>query len=189
VWRGAASKIRKDFFLRHLAERGQRPVHHCPSKARPSAPRWRSPSNNALRDRAEHLHFPIGAAPEVALRWLLRLGLEDLRDRLPAALSLGQQRRVALARALVRPAHLMLFDEPFSALDAPLRARLRRELRSLQGEMAVTTIVVTHDPEEAAFLADEMLVLDDGGVLQAGPVEAVFSERNGGSPAWRRGCG
>jgi ABC-type Fe3+/spermidine/putrescine transport system ATPase subunit len=82
---------------------------------------------------------------------------------------------VALARALVRPAGLILLDEPLSALDAPLRARLRRELRDLQREIAATTIIVTHDPEEAAILADELLVLEDGRVLQAGPVQAVFS--------------
>ena len=124
---------------------------------------------------AEHLRFPIGAVPDLAQHWLERLGLSDLKDRLPAALSLGQQQRVALARALVRPAGLILLDEPLSALDAPLRARVRRELRDLQREIAATTIIVTHDPEEAAILADELLVLEDGRVLQAGPVQAVFS--------------
>jgi len=69
----------------------------------------------------------------------------------------------------------MLLDEPFSALDAPLRSRLRRELRDLQREIAATTIIVTHDPAEAAFLADELLVLNNGRVLQAGPTERVFS--------------
>jgi ABC-type proline/glycine betaine transport system ATPase subunit/ABC-type sulfate transport system permease component len=123
---------------------------------------------------AEQLRFPIGADPVAAQRWLDHLGLGPLKDRLPGALSRGQQQRVALARALVRPAHLILLDEPFSALDAPLRARLRRELRELQCEIAATTIIVTHDPEEAAFLADELLVLDDGQVLQAGPTEEVF---------------
>ncbi len=124
---------------------------------------------------AEHLRFPIGAAPDVAQHWLERLGLSDLKDRLPTTLSLGQQQRVALARALVRPADLLLLDEPFSALDAPLRARLRHELRDLQRDIAATTIIVTHDPEEAALLADELLVLEDGRVLQAGRVEAIFS--------------
>jgi ABC-type Fe3+/spermidine/putrescine transport system ATPase subunit/ABC-type sulfate transport system permease component len=124
---------------------------------------------------AEHLRFPIGADPDLALHWLERLGLGGLTDRLPAELSLGQQQRVALARALLRPVEVMLLDEPFSALDAPLRSRLRRELRDLQREIAATTIIVTHDPVEAAFLADELLVLDDGQVLQAGPTEEVFS--------------
>jgi ABC-type Fe3+/spermidine/putrescine transport system ATPase subunit/ABC-type sulfate transport system permease component len=123
---------------------------------------------------AEHLRFPIGADTDVAQYWLERLGLSDLKHRFPAALSLGQQQRAALARALVRPADLLLLDEPFSALDAPLRARLRHELRNLQREIAATTIIVTHDPDEAALLADELLVLDAGGVLQAGPVDRIF---------------
>jgi ABC-type nitrate/sulfonate/bicarbonate transport system ATPase subunit/ABC-type sulfate transport system permease component len=114
---------------------------------------------------AEHLRFPIGATPDDAKRWLSRLGLGDLTERRPAALSLGQRQRVALARALMRPADLLLLDEPFSALDAPLRARLRRELRDLQHEIALTTIVVTHDPTEAGMLADEILVLDEGRAL------------------------
>jgi ABC-type Fe3+/spermidine/putrescine transport system ATPase subunit/ABC-type sulfate transport system permease component len=124
---------------------------------------------------AEHLRFPIGAAPDMAQHWLERLGLSELKDRRPTMLSLGQQQRVALARALVRPADLLLLDEPFSALDTPLRARLRHELRDLQREIAATTIIVTHDPQEVALLADELLVLEDGRVLQAGPIEAIFS--------------
>jgi ABC-type molybdate transport system ATPase subunit len=81
---------------------------------------------------ARQLLFPAGAEVLVARHWLDRLGLSSLEERLPAALSLGQQQRVALARALVRPAILLLLDEPLSALDAPLRRRLREELRQLQ---------------------------------------------------------
>jgi len=122
----------------------------------------------------EQLRFPVGADPGKAEYWLDRLGLRGLEGRRPAALSLGQQQRVALARALVRPADLLLLDEPFSALDAPLRSRLRSELLSLQDELAATTILVTHDPAEAAVLADELLVLDGGRVLQSGPTAYVF---------------
>ena len=122
----------------------------------------------------QQLSFPVGADPEQAQYWLDRLGLRGLEERRPAALSLGQQQRVALARALVRPADLLLLDEPFSALDAPLRSRLRSELLSLQDELAATTILVTHDPAEAALLADELLVLDAGRVLQSGPTADVF---------------
>jgi molybdate transport system permease protein len=82
---------------------------------------------------------------------------------------------VALARAFSRPAELLLLDEPFSALDAPLRGRLRREFRALQADVDATTILVTHDPEEAFLLADELLILDAGRVLQAGPVETLFA--------------
>lgn len=123
---------------------------------------------------SEQLRFPVGAASGVAAYWINRLGLQGLEHRHPAALSLGQQQRVALARALNRPARLLLLDEPFSALDAPLRARLRRDFLALQGELPATTILVTHDPMEAALLADELLVLADGHVLQSGFVDQVF---------------
>ncbi len=123
---------------------------------------------------SEQLRFPVGADAGVAEHWINRLALQGLEQRRPAALSLGQQQRVALARALNRPARLLLLDEPFSALDAPLRARLRRDFLALQAELAATTILVTHDPMEAALLADELLVLAEGRVLQCGPAHQVF---------------
>ena len=124
---------------------------------------------------AEQLAFPVGAQPALARDWLLHLGLSGLEARKPAALSLGQRQRVALARALVRPCRLILLDEPFSALDTPRRRQLRQTLRALQNELSATTILVTHDPDEAALLADEILVLDQGQVLQAGKTAALFS--------------
>jgi ABC-type Fe3+/spermidine/putrescine transport system ATPase subunit/ABC-type sulfate transport system permease component len=124
---------------------------------------------------ARQLLFPAGAEALAARNWLDRLGLSGLEERLPNELSLGQQQRVALARALVRPATLILLDEPFSALDAPLRRRLRSEMRSLQREIEATMIIVTHDPDEAALLADEILILDKGRVLQTDETEAVFA--------------
>jgi ABC-type Fe3+/spermidine/putrescine transport system ATPase subunit/ABC-type sulfate transport system permease component len=127
---------------------------------------------------SEQLAFPAGADPQLARHWIDRLGLRGLESRRPDALSLGQQQRVALARALVRPASLLLLDEPFSALDAPLRARLRREMLALQNELTATTILVTHDPAEAAMLADEILVFENGRVLQAGPTDRVFRRPN-----------
>jgi len=126
----------------------------------------------------EQLSFPAGANLDLAKHWIDRLGLRGLEGRRPDALSLGQQQRVALARALVRPARLLLLDEPFSALDAPLRARLRREMLALQDELAATTILVTHDPAEAAMLADEILVFEAGRVLQSGPTDQVFRRPN-----------
>jgi ABC-type Fe3+/spermidine/putrescine transport system ATPase subunit/ABC-type sulfate transport system permease component len=122
----------------------------------------------------EQVRFPAGADPAAATYWIDRLGLRGLEQRRPAALSLGQQQRVALARALARPSGLLLLDEPFSALDAPLRARLRRQLLALQAEFTATTILVTHDPLEAALLADEVLVLKNGRALQSGPTDRVF---------------
>lgn len=120
------------------------------------------------------LAFPAGADPAIAAHWLERLGLDALEHRRPSQLSLGQQQRVALARALVRPTELLLLDEPFSALDAPLRGALRRELRALQAELPVVTLLVTHDPGEALLLADEILVLAEGRALQSGPGAEVL---------------
>ncbi len=122
----------------------------------------------------QHLQFPVGADAHMATHWIEHLGLRGLEHRRPAALSLGQQQRVALARAFVRPARLLLLDEPFSALDAPLRARLRQEFAMLQREISATTILVTHDPAEAALLADEILVLADGKALQSAPTPHIF---------------
>ena len=139
------------------------------------------PQNYALFPHltvSEQLAFPAGADAKLARHWLDRLGLRGLEARRPDALSLGQQQRVALARALMRPARLLLLDEPFSALDAPLRVRLRREMLALQSEIAATTIIVTHDPAEAAMLADEILICENGRVLQAGPTDAVFRRPN-----------
>jgi molybdate transport system permease protein len=118
----------------------------------------------------EQVQFAPDSDPDLTGFWLGRLGLRGLEQRQPAALSLGQQQRVALARALVRPSRLLLLDEPFSALDAVLRANLRQEMLALQGELGAATILVTHDPVEAALLADELLVLEGGRMLhQARP--------------------
>jgi ABC-type Fe3+/spermidine/putrescine transport system ATPase subunit/ABC-type sulfate transport system permease component len=122
----------------------------------------------------EQISFPPDCDGDAARRWIGRLGLDELRGRHPSELSLGEQQRVALARALCRRADLLLLDEPLSALDAPLRARLRQELVELQQAFTMTTILVTHDPAEALLLADELLLLDTGRVLQSGPVETVF---------------
>jgi molybdate transport system ATP-binding protein/molybdate transport system permease protein len=124
---------------------------------------------------AQQLCFPFGATPDAARFWIDRLGLAGLEQRYPRELSLGQQQRVALGRALARPSRLVLLDEPFSALDAPLRGRLRQEMLTLQRELGAATILVTHDPEEAALLADELLVIADGRALQAGATAAVFA--------------
>ncbi|HET9893923.1 MAG TPA: ATP-binding cassette domain-containing protein [Streptosporangiaceae bacterium] len=119
--------------------------------------------------------FATGADPELAAWWLRKLGLHGLEDRLPDQLSGGQRQRVALARALSHGPRLVLLDEPFSALDAPVRDELRRELRRVQREAGLSTVLVTHDPAEAAQLADEIVVIADGKLLQAGPRREVFS--------------
>jgi len=119
--------------------------------------------------------FAAGADPALAAWWLRTLRLDGLEGRLPGELSGGQRQRVGLARALSFRPRLVLLDEPFSALDAPVREELRRELRRLQREAGLSTVIVTHDPEEAALLADEILVVDDGRLLQAGPRAEVFA--------------
>ena len=119
--------------------------------------------------------FAVGADPGLAAWWLRTLRLDGLEGRLPGELSGGQRQRVALARALAFRPRLVLLDEPFSALDAPVREELRRELRRLQREAGLSTVIVTHDPEEAALLADEILVVDEGTLLQAGPRAEVFA--------------
>ncbi|HTG36251.1 MAG TPA: ABC transporter ATP-binding protein [Thermoanaerobaculia bacterium] len=97
------------------------------------------------------------------------LGLERLLDRRPAQLSGGEQQRVALARAVAPRPGLLLLDEPLSALDARLRRSVRAELASLLRTLGTTVFYVTHDQEEAMLLADHLVVLDRGQVVQAGP--------------------
>jgi molybdate transport system ATP-binding protein len=99
-------------------------------------------------------------------------GLERLR---PAQLSGGQQQRVALARALAIQPRLLLLDEPFSSLDAPIRETLREELRAFHERVHIPLVLVTHDVQEARLLADTIVVLQDGQVLQVGATEAVFT--------------
>jgi iron(III) transport system ATP-binding protein len=103
---------------------------------------------------------------------LALVGLPDSGPKYPAQLSGGQQQRVALARALATSPGLLLLDEPLSALDAKVRARLRHEIRELQRRLGVTTIMVTHDQEEALTMADRIVVMNHGVIEQIGsPVE------------------
>ena len=100
------------------------------------------------------------------------VGIAPLAKRLPHELSGGEQQRVALARALARHPQALLLDEPFSSLDASLRSRVREEVHALLREQGVTTVLVTHDQEEALSLADNVAVLRDGRIIQQGaPVE------------------
>ena len=124
---------------------------------------------------AQQLMFATNATPGAAAYWTQRLGLEGLESRLPSQISGGQRQRVALAQALCNAPKVLLLDEPFSALDAPARLELRRELRRLQRETGLATILVTHDPEEAAFLSDEVVVISHGTSIQVGPTREVFA--------------
>jgi molybdate transport system permease protein len=133
--------------------------------------------------------FGVDADRGVAAFWLSRLGIAHLLDRRPAQLSGGQRRRVALARALARKPQLLLLDEPSTGLDIGVRDQLRRDLRALQAETGLATVVVTHDPEEAALLANEVLLISDGHILQAGPQRQVFSQPNSPAAAQLLGIG
>lgn len=102
------------------------------------------------------------------------VGLSGTEQRYPAQLSGGQQQRVALARALATSPSLLLLDEPLSALDAKVRERLRQEMRNLQRKLGVTTIMVTHDQDEALEIADTVVVMSDGRIEQIGNPEQIY---------------
>jgi ABC-type Fe3+/spermidine/putrescine transport system ATPase subunit/ABC-type sulfate transport system permease component len=157
---------------------GSGELHTLPTEGRGIGYVPQQPALQPRRTVWRQVMLGAGANPALPAWWIERLGLAGLEDRYPEELSGGQQRRVALARALSSEPRILLLDEPFTGLDAPVRDSLRRELRVLQREAAISTVIVTHDPEEAALLADELIVLEEGRVLQAGSREEVF-----GSPA------
>ncbi|MDQ1571960.1 MAG: molybdate transport system ATP-binding protein [Actinomycetota bacterium] len=105
--------------------------------------------------------------------WLERLAIAEFGSTRPAHLSGGQAQRVALARALILEPPLLLLDEPLAALDASTRVDVRAELRSQLKTYSGATVLVTHDPADALALADELIVLDRGGVVQRGAPRAV----------------
>ena len=104
------------------------------------------------------------------------VGLQGMGRKHPAKLSGGQQQRVALARAIAVSPDLLLLDEPLSALDAKVRVMLRGEIRQLQQRLGITTIMVTHDQEEALTMADRILVIDRGRLVQDGTPRQVYDK-------------
>jgi molybdate transport system ATP-binding protein len=135
---------------------------------------------------SENIAFALSGWPRERRRervqeLIVLLGLEGMEERHPRQLSGGQQQRVALARALAAQPALLLLDEPFSALDSPLRAMLRREIAGLRRRLDVTAVFVTHDLSETYALADRLVVMDAGRVLQQGPRDDVLRR-----PASRR---
>ena len=106
---------------------------------------------------------------------LRRVQLDTLKDRMPAQLSGGQQQRVALARSLITNPKVLLLDEPLSALDEFLRLRMRGELKSLQSELGITFVHVTHTQPEAIALADTVVVMDTGRIDQADTANVIFN--------------
>jgi sulfate transport system ATP-binding protein len=107
---------------------------------------------------------------------LLRLvALEGMDERMPAQLSGGQQQRVAVARALAHKPEVLLLDEPFGALDAKIREELRRTIRQVQRELGISTVLVTHDQEEAFALADRIGVMNLGRLLEVGKPQELYA--------------
>ena len=111
-----------------------------------------------------------------ALEMLQRVQLDHLKDRMPAQLSGGQQQRVALARSLITNPKVLLLDEPLSALDEFLRLQMRGELKSLQSELGITFVHVTHTQPEAIALADMVVVMDTGRIEQADTANVIFNK-------------
>lgn len=109
---------------------------------------------------------------------LTLVGLSEHKDKHPNQLSGGQQQRVALARALSLNPGLLLLDEPLSALDAKVRQFLRGEIKKLQQRLGVTTIMVTHDQEEALAMADRIVVMNHGVIEQIGTPEEIYQQPN-----------
>ncbi|MDO6593716.1 putative 2-aminoethylphosphonate ABC transporter ATP-binding protein [Neptuniibacter sp. 1_MG-2023] len=103
------------------------------------------------------------------------IGLPDSGSKFPGQLSGGQQQRVALARAIATSPGLLLLDEPLSALDARVRHHLRHEIKELQRKLGVTTVMVTHDQEEALSMADRIVVMNHGVIEQVGTPEEIYS--------------
>ena len=102
------------------------------------------------------------------------VGLSEEVNKYPRELSGGQQQRVAIARAIVVKPKFLLLDEPMSALDAKVRVKLRNDIKRLQREFKITTIMVTHDQEEAMSIADRIVVLNKGEVMQVGTPEQIY---------------
>ena len=128
------------------------------------------PHLTALENVLEGMDDPAASTSRSkGLELLTKVHLDGLEARRPHQLSGGQQQRVALARALAREPHVLLLDEPFSAVDRATRERLYGELAELRRELAMPVVLVTHDLDEAAILADRMTLLARGRSLQSGP--------------------
>ena len=138
------------------------------------------PNLTRRRQRRLRAGQPQGAAgrrsPRASSELLKLVGLPGSGAKYPAQLSGGQQQRIALARALATSPGLLLLDEPLSALDALERVRLRQEIRSLQHKLGVTTIMVTHDQEEALSVADRIVVMNHGVIEQVGTPMEIYRD-------------
>ena len=139
------------------------------SRITPSSPisAWPATSRSACRATPPNREARVASA-------LATVGLAGLGERTPDQLSGGQQQRVALARALAPEPEVILLDEPFSNLDAELRASVREDVRQILREAGMTAVLVTHDQEEALSIADRVAVMLDGKIVQAGSPEELY---------------
>ena len=118
--------------------------------------------------------FAKSARREKALTELRRVGMDSAAEKFPHELSGGQQQRVALARALAPNPRIILLDEPYSGLDSALRVQIRDDVLHLLKESGAATLMVTHDPEEAMFMADRIAVMRDGRIQQEGSPQMLY---------------
>lgn len=137
---------------------------------------------------AAGLKCPEREKQEIVREMIRLFRMEGLEKRYPSQLSGGQQQRTALARILVGRPRILMLDEPFSALDSYLREEVESEVGSLLSSFAGTTLLVTHNRDEAYRLCREMIVMDDGQVLRAGPTKEVFADPQSVTAARLTGC-
>ncbi|MEV5320468.1 ABC transporter ATP-binding protein [Streptomyces sp. NPDC052687] len=159
---------------------GGAPVTHLPAQRRNMGVAFENYALYPPLTVAENLAFGLKArgrradADRRVAEIAERIGLTPLLDARPAGLSSGQKQRVALARALIREPDVLLLDEPLSHLDAAQRDTTRRELKRIQRDLGHTTILVTHDQEEALSLADRIAVMRDGVIQQLGTPYEIY---------------
>lgn len=173
--------------------------HNPPPEARPIGLVFQDGALFPHMTIADNIAFGVesGSAAQID-EWLDRVGLAGLGERFPHELSGGQQQRAALARAMAPGPQVLLMDEPFASVDIVLRRRLRRDCRRLLRERGATTVMVTHDPEEALDVGDQIAVMEAGRIVQIGspddlherPASAAVGSIFGGAqvlPAEREG--
>ncbi len=158
-----------------------KPVQHLPPEKRPTAMVFQSynlwPHMTIYDNLAFGLQIKKMPKKEIAARIdkMLRLvHMEGHEKKYPTQLSGGQQQRVAIARALLLEPSVLLLDEPFSALDAKIRAQMREELKRIQQELKITVVFVTHDQEEAMALSDRIVVMNKGVIEQVGGPTEIY---------------
>ena len=186
--------LRQDHPAAHHRRPGDADRRRASSRPGATSRSCRRPSATTASSSSRTRSFPTSRSPTTSptawstARWpratiaarveeLLKLvGLPGSGAKFPAQLSGGQQQRIALARALATSPGLLLLDEPLSALDAIVRVHLRQEIRSLQRKLGVTTIMVTHDQEEALSVADRIVVMNQGVIEQVGTPMEVYRD-------------